>query len=116
MMVKKKPKKAKPRKSDLISSITELFSDQGKKVNQNISELFEHQSVQIDKKFNTMKGELKTEIVFELKILIDNDERMNAFSDPAKVVELQNSKIEHHEQRVEYLEKDVKVLKSVLKN
>lgn len=54
---------------------------------------------------------LPRQIVHEMKILLERDERLNSLSDVSKAGEMNTEKIENLDGRVSHLEEDVQVLK-----
>ncbi len=88
-----------------------LVLDVRKSLLPDIATLFETQTMHMDKKFKT----LKNEIIHEVKILIENDDRLKGISDVAKIAELSTVKIENHESRITHIEKDVITLRAISK-
>jgi putative heme iron utilization protein len=117
---KNKPLTIEAIQGALLPSIANLFETQTAQIRSEMAEKFKTQKIEIlseireemAKKFKTQK----TEIIHEVKILMENDKRIETAMDLLRSARNTEITIQNHDQRLDKLETEVTVIKTVLKS
>jgi len=95
-----------------LGTVDERFNSVDSKVENlrsDIANLFETQTMKFDRRLNVLKGE----IIEEVKVLLENDKRIEVAIESANISSENAISVKDHEERISTLETEVEVLRTV---